>query len=64
MTARWRRTRGLIYADAHAATDGCPHVVRLDTVHANKLGNMLIAHRIFEALARACPGLAGRLPLF
>jgi len=50
--------RGLIYADAHAATAGCPHTVHLDTVHANKLGNMLIANRIVEAVVRACPGLA------
>jgi len=50
--------RGLIYADAYAATADCPHVVHLDTVHANKLGNMLIANRIVEAVVRACPGLA------
>lgn len=52
------RERGLIYADVYGAEAGCPHLVHLDTVHANKIGNMLIAHRIFEAIVRACPGIA------
>ena len=52
------RRRGLLYADAYAAEAGCPHVVHPDTVHANKIGNLLIAHRIFEAVARGCAGLA------
>ena len=51
--------RGLIYADVYGAEAGCAHVVHLDTVHANKIGNLLIAHRVFEAIARHCPGLAG-----
>lgn len=52
------RERGLLYADAYGAAAGCPHLVHLDTVHANKIGNLLIAHRIFETIVRACPGMA------
>jgi lysophospholipase L1-like esterase len=50
--------RGLIYADVYRAEADRPYVVNLDGVHANKLGNLLIAHRIFEALVRGCAGLA------
>ena len=50
--------RGLIYADVYSAEAGCPHVVHMDTVHANKIGNMLIAQRVFEAIVRASPGVA------
>jgi lysophospholipase L1-like esterase len=50
--------RGLMYADVHSAEAGLPQVVNYDGVHANKIGNLLIAHRVFEALVRGCPGLA------
>lgn len=47
-----------LYADVFAAEVDSDHVVHLDTVHANKIGNLLIAHRIFEAIVRGCPGMA------
>jgi len=50
--------RGLMYADVYSAEADRPYVVNLDGVHANKLGNLLIAHRVFEALVRGCPGIA------
>jgi len=47
-----------IHADAWAAEGGCDWVVHNDGVHANRIGNLLIAHRILEAIVHACPGLA------
>lgn len=47
-----------LYADVYGAAVDCDHLVHQDTVHANKIGNMLIAHRIFEVIVRACPGIA------
>ena len=61
MLAELARERGLIYADVHGGAVDCPHVLHLDTVHANKLGNLLIAHRVFEAIVRGCPGLAANM---
>ncbi len=61
MLAALAQERGLMYADVHGAEAGCPHVVHLDTVHANKLGNLLIANRIFEAIVRGCPGIAANV---
>jgi lysophospholipase L1-like esterase len=49
---------GCVYADVWSAEGMCDHVVHPDTVHANKIGNMLIAHKIFEAIAHAAPGIA------
>ena len=61
MLAELAAAEGCLYADVYGALVDCDHLVHQDTVHANKLGNLLIAHRIFEVLARACPGLAGAL---
>ncbi len=47
-----------IHADAWAAEGGCDWVVHPDGVHANRIGNLLIAHRVLEAIVHACPGLA------
>jgi lysophospholipase L1-like esterase len=49
---------GCAYADVWSAEGGKGHVVHLDTVHANKIGNMLIAHKVFEAIVHAAPGMA------
>ena len=49
---------GCLYADVHAAEARADGVVHQDGVHANKVGNLLIANRIFEALATHCSGLS------
>ena len=49
---------GCVYADVFSAEGQCDYVVHPDTVHANKIGNMLIANRIFEAIVHAAPGIA------
>ena len=58
MLAAVARQRGCVYADVNVAEGGCDHVVHPDTVHANKIGNLLIAHKLFEAIVHAAPGMA------
>jgi lysophospholipase L1-like esterase len=45
---------GCILADVWSAEEGADWLVHPDGVHANKVGNLVIAHKIFEALARHC----------
>ena len=47
-----------ILADIWAAEGQADWVVHPDTVHANDLGHLLIAHRVFEAIATHCSGVA------
>ena len=44
----------LIYADVYAAQKGIDWAVCEDHCHPNDLGHLLIANRIFEAIARNC----------
>ncbi len=47
-----------LYADVYSAEGRADWVVHYDTVHANKVGNLLIGHKIFEVLANHCSGLS------
>jgi lysophospholipase L1-like esterase len=58
MLAEVATQHGCAYADAWAAEGQRDYVVHEDTVHANKIGNMLIAHKVFEAIVHAAPGIA------
>lgn len=49
-----------ILADVWSVEAPVDWFIHYDGVHANKLGNMLIAHRIFEAIAGNCSGLSKR----
>ena len=49
---------GCILADIWAAEGRADWVIHPDTVHANDLGHLLIAHRVFEAIATHCSGVA------
>jgi lysophospholipase L1-like esterase len=49
---------GCLYADVFSAEGGADWVVHEDTVHANKVGNLLIGHKIFQVLATHCSGLS------
>ncbi len=61
MLRRLAESTDCIYADVWSA-EGCKdHLVHQDTVHPNKLGNMLIANKVFEAIALAEPGIADRI---
>jgi lysophospholipase L1-like esterase len=46
-----------ILADVWSAEGGADWMIHYDGVHANKVGNLLIAHRIFEPLAQHASGL-------
>jgi lysophospholipase L1-like esterase len=46
-----------ILADVWAAEGGADWLIHYDGVHANQVGNMVIGHRIFEAIAQNSSGL-------
>ena len=52
---------GCILADVWAAEGQADWAVHPDTVHANDLGHLLIAHRVFEAIATHCSGVAAKV---
>jgi hypothetical protein len=55
------RDLNCIHADAWAAEGGCDWGVHNDGVHANRIGNLLIAHRVLEAIVHGCPELAANV---
>jgi lysophospholipase L1-like esterase len=46
-----------ILADAWSSEGGADWLIHYDGVHAHKLGNLVLGHRLFEALAQHCSGL-------
>lgn len=52
----------LILADIYAAEVGVDWIIDGDHCHANDLGHRLIAHRVFEAIARSCSFVARTMP--
>jgi lysophospholipase L1-like esterase len=46
-----------ILADAWSSEGGADWLIHYDGVHANKVGNLVLGNRIFEALAQHCSGL-------
>ena len=57
MLAELAAEQKCLYVDVYSALVDCDHVIHPDTVHANKIGNMLIANRIFETIIRNCPAI-------
>lgn len=49
---------GCLLADVWEAEGLADWLINPDGVHANRVGNFIIAHRVFETLARHCSGLA------
>jgi lysophospholipase L1-like esterase len=49
--------KNCVYADVWSAEGQQDSVIHQDTVHANKIGNMLIAHKVFECIVHAAPGI-------
>jgi lysophospholipase L1-like esterase len=47
-----------LLADVYEAQGQANWLVNPDGVHANRVGNLVIAHRIFEVLAKNCSGLS------
>jgi len=60
--AELARENGLILADIWTAEKGVDWLVDKDRVHPNDLGHRLIAHRVFEAIARNCSFVTDTLP--
>ena len=50
--------RGYVYADIYSAEGQKDFLIHPDAVHANKVGNMILAHKVFEAIVLASPGIA------
>jgi len=46
-----------ILADVWSAEGGADWLIHYDGVHAHMVGNLLIGHRVFEAIAQHCSGL-------
>ncbi|MGI6207274.1 MAG: SGNH/GDSL hydrolase family protein [Anaerolineae bacterium] len=56
--AQLAREQGCILADIWGAMGQADWTVHPDTVHSNDLGHALIGHRVFEAIATHCSGVA------
>lgn len=53
--------QGCAYADVWNAEGQKDYVVHPDTVHANKVGNLLIANKIFETIVHHAPGIVANI---
>jgi lysophospholipase L1-like esterase len=49
--------RGYLYSDIYGAQAMTDHIIHADAVHANKVGNMILANKIFETIVLGCPGI-------
>lgn len=49
-----------ILADVWGAEGGADWLIHYDGVHANRIGNMVIGHRLFEAIAQHSSGLTNQ----
>jgi lysophospholipase L1-like esterase len=49
-----------VVADAWSSEGGADWVINADGVHANRIGNLLLGHRVFEAIAQHASGLTNR----
>ena len=46
-----------IFADVYNAMAGADHLVHEDTVHPNKVGHLIVAHKVFQSIATRCEGI-------
>ena len=51
------------HADIYAAEAETAHIIHADAVHANKVGNMILANKVFEAIVLASPGITTSVDL-
>ena len=61
MLERLAVEKGCAYADVWTAEGQRDSVIHQDTVHANKVGNMLIAHKVFQCIVHAVPGITSNV---
>jgi lysophospholipase L1-like esterase len=57
MLVEFAEENNCVYADVWSAEGQKDYLVHQDTVHANKVGNMLIANKVFESVIQAAPGI-------
>ena len=50
--------KGCLFVDLLSSYEGAEWMVHKDGCHANDLGHLVVANKIFEVLARNCSGLA------
>lgn len=55
------RDNNCVYADIWQAQAQKNHLIHPDTVHANKVGNMIIANKVFEAIVLAAPEITANV---
>ena len=58
MLAELAQKNSCVYADVWSAEGQRDFVIHQDTVHANKVGNMLIANKVFESIVHNAPGIS------
>jgi lysophospholipase L1-like esterase len=58
VTAGVAREQDCLFVDLLAGYDGAGWLVHYDGVHANDVGHLVVANRVFETLAKNCSGLA------
>ncbi len=52
------RAQDCLFVDLLSGYGGAPWMLHYDGVHANDLGHLVVANRIFECLVKNCSGLA------
>ncbi len=57
MLGQLAKQRGCVYADIYSAEGQKDFLIHPDAVHANKVGNIIIANKVFEAIVLASPGI-------
>ncbi len=53
--------RDYVYADIYSAEAQKDFLIHPDSVHANKVGNMILANKVFEAIVLASPGITNKV---
>lgn len=53
-------SRACLFVDILGAYANTPWMVHFDGVHANDIGHLVVANRVFEAIAQNCSGIARR----
>lgn len=52
------REKKCLFADVMSGYGGAPWLVHFDGVHANDVGHLVVANRIFEVIAQNCSGIS------
>jgi lysophospholipase L1-like esterase len=61
MLLKFAEENNCVYADVWSAEGQKDYLVHQDTVHANKVGNILIANKVFESVIQTAPGILDKV---